>query len=100
MIRNDPINNEIEIHETAVHYLDSSATVLSRAEQLIFRLKALLFGVGFLLFLIYELAHFTKFLIGSNAFVNEPTGILISTDMLIKVGPTIWILVVSSVAAK
>lgn len=34
-----------------------------RLEETIWQSKYLLFGLGFLLFLIYELAHFAKFLL-------------------------------------
>ena len=37
--------------------------VEQRLEATIWQSKYLLFGVGFLLFLIYELAHFAKFLL-------------------------------------
>ncbi len=37
--------------------------VTNRVEQLVWQGKYLLFGMGFLAFLIYELAHFAKFLI-------------------------------------
>ncbi|MEN3325958.1 MAG: hypothetical protein V7638_765 [Acidobacteriota bacterium] len=34
-----------------------------RLEETVWQSKYLLFGLGFLLFLIYELAHFAKFLL-------------------------------------
>jgi hypothetical protein len=34
-----------------------------RVEELVWQCKYLLFGTGFLLFLVYELAHFAKFLL-------------------------------------
>jgi hypothetical protein len=34
-----------------------------RLEELVWQCKYLLFGTGFLLFLVYELAHFAKFLL-------------------------------------
>ena len=37
--------------------------VAQRVEELVWQSKYLLFGIGFLLFLVYELAHFAKFLI-------------------------------------
>jgi hypothetical protein len=37
--------------------------VSQRVEELVWQSKYLLFGTGFLLFLVYELAHFAKFLI-------------------------------------
>jgi len=37
--------------------------VAQRVEQLVWQSKYLLFGIGFLLFLVYELAHFAKFLL-------------------------------------
>ena len=39
--------------------------VAHRLEETIWEIKYLLFGLGFLLFLIYELAHFAKFLLKS-----------------------------------
>jgi hypothetical protein len=37
--------------------------VTNRVEELVWQSKYLLFGIGFLLFLVYELAHFAKFLL-------------------------------------
>jgi hypothetical protein len=37
--------------------------VIQRTEELIWQGKYLIFGMGFLLFLVYELAHFAKFLL-------------------------------------
>ena len=37
--------------------------VAERLEETVWQSKYLLFGIGFLLFLIYELAHFAKFLL-------------------------------------
>ncbi len=37
--------------------------VTKRVEELVWQGKYLLFGIGFLAFLIYELAHFAKFLL-------------------------------------
>jgi hypothetical protein len=37
--------------------------VAHRVEETVWQSKYLLFGIGFLLFLIYELAHFAKFLL-------------------------------------
>ena len=37
--------------------------VSERAEELVWQSKYLLFGLGFLAFLVYELAHFAKFLL-------------------------------------
>lgn len=37
--------------------------VVARTEGLLWASKKLIFGTGFLLFLIYELAHFAKYLI-------------------------------------
>jgi hypothetical protein len=37
--------------------------VAHRLEETVWQSKYLLFGLGFLLFLIYELAHFAKFLV-------------------------------------
>lgn len=34
-----------------------------RLEEIVWQSKYLLFGLGFLIFLVYELAHFAKFLI-------------------------------------
>lgn len=36
--------------------------VAQRVEELVWQSKYLLFGIGFLLFLVYELAHFARFL--------------------------------------
>ena len=36
--------------------------VAQRVDEFVWQSKYLLFGIGFLLFLIYELAHFAKFL--------------------------------------
>ena len=41
--------------------------VSQRLEDLLWQSKYLLFGTGFLLFLVYELAHFAKFLLMSWA---------------------------------
>ena len=37
--------------------------VSGRVEELLWQSKYLLFGLGFLAFLVYELAHFAKFLL-------------------------------------
>ena len=37
--------------------------VSKRVEELVWQSKYLLFGLGFLAFLVYELAHFAKFLL-------------------------------------
>jgi hypothetical protein len=37
--------------------------VVQRTDEVLWASKYLLFGTGFLLFLIYELAHFAKFLL-------------------------------------
>ena len=37
--------------------------VAHRLEELVWQSKYLLFGTGFLIFLVYELAHFAKFLL-------------------------------------
>jgi|GEM_PF-4712970 len=37
--------------------------VTERVEELVWQSKHLLFGLGFLAFLMYELAHFAKFLL-------------------------------------
>jgi hypothetical protein len=37
--------------------------VIQQTEELIWASKYLIFGTGFLLFLIYELAHFAKYLL-------------------------------------
>jgi hypothetical protein len=37
--------------------------VIKRSEEVLWQTKYLLFGLGFALFLIYELAHFAKFLL-------------------------------------
>jgi hypothetical protein len=37
--------------------------VSQRVEELVWQCKYLLFGLGFLAFLVYELAHFAKFLL-------------------------------------
>lgn len=37
--------------------------VSKRIEELVWQSKYLLFGMGFLVFLVYELAHFAKFLL-------------------------------------
>ena len=39
--------------------------VTKRVEELVWQSKYLLFGTGFLAFLIYEMAHFAKFLLMS-----------------------------------
>ena len=37
--------------------------VSQRVEELVWQSKYLLFGIGFLVFLVYELVHFAKFLL-------------------------------------
>ena len=44
-------------------FFDWVQYVAHRVETLVWQSKYLLFGLGFLLFLIYELAHFAKFLL-------------------------------------
>ena len=44
-------------------FFDWVQYVAHRVEDLVWQSKYLLFGLGFLLFLIYELAHFAKFLL-------------------------------------
>lgn len=44
-------------------FFDWVQYVARRVERLVWQSKYLLFGLGFLLFLIYELAHFAKFLL-------------------------------------
>jgi hypothetical protein len=43
-------------------FFDSLEHTVERSESLIWKSKRLIFGTGFMLFLIYELAHFAKFL--------------------------------------
>ncbi len=47
--------------KTAIAF-DWLSYVAHRVEELVWQSKYLLFGIGFLLFLVYELAHFAKFL--------------------------------------
>jgi hypothetical protein len=42
---------------------DALEHIIERTEGLVWKAKYLLFGLGFLLFLIYELAHFGKYLL-------------------------------------
>ena len=44
-------------------FFDALELVIERTEGLVWKVKYLLFGIGFLLFVIYELAHFAKFLV-------------------------------------
>lgn len=44
-------------------FFDWLGYVVRRTEELIWACKYLIFGGGFLLFLIYELAHFAKYLL-------------------------------------
>ena len=44
-------------------FFDALEYIVERLESLVWKSKYLLFGLGFLLFLIYELAHFGKFLL-------------------------------------
>jgi hypothetical protein len=44
-------------------FFDALELVVERMEKLVWKAKKLLFGVGFLLFLIYELALFGKHLL-------------------------------------
>lgn len=44
-------------------FFDWVQYVAHRVDELVWQSKYLLFGLGFLLFLIYELAHFAKFLL-------------------------------------
>jgi hypothetical protein len=43
-------------------FFDALEHTVERSESLIWKSKRLIFGAGFMLFLIYELAHFAKFL--------------------------------------
>jgi hypothetical protein len=44
-------------------FFDWCLYVIQRTEQLVWQGKYLIFGAAFLLFLVYELAHFAKFLL-------------------------------------
>ena len=44
-------------------FFDWGHYVVHRTEGLVWESKRLIFGTGFLLFLVYELAHFAKFLL-------------------------------------
>jgi len=44
-------------------FFDALEHTVERLESLIWKSKRLIFGTAFMLFLIYELAHFAKFLV-------------------------------------
>lgn len=44
-------------------FFDALELIAERLEQLVWKAKYLIFGTGFLLFMIYELAHFGKYLL-------------------------------------